>query len=462
MQNRRDFLKMGIVGSAFLPTFANLTAKAEQKDSVGQGKAREINIGIVGFGTMGKILSGYLARCEGVRVRCVCDIWKFQVKQAEHVFKAYKQEINTYLDFQEMLAAEAKNIEAVIVSTPDWLHCEQVCACLRRQLHVYCAAPMAETLEKSAEMCRVAKASGKLLQIGYLRRSSPTYQLAFKHVIPEMLGRLTFAQAESRRPMSPMFMCKRPPKQDVLSRFGYENAEQYLNWRWFRKYGPGLALSFLASQADLFCQAWGVPPHSVTAVGGHDSYRPPRENLDGLFSIFEFKLADGFTAHAAHHFATASARTRPCFEEFNGIRAILHLSDHSLWPKMNGPANYVRRTANLLLEEYENKWSTFVEKGWILPSEVDRKYKTVFETECGVSDFSDDASFICPLNVKRDGKTDVMLHLENFLSAIRGAATLNAPADRVFASMVAAFGAIRSAARRETVYFKPSDFTPYQ
>jgi len=38
---------------------------------------------------------------------------------------------------------------------------------------------MAETLEKSAEMCRVAKASGKLLQIGYLRRSSPTYQLAF-------------------------------------------------------------------------------------------------------------------------------------------------------------------------------------------------------------------------------------------------------------------------------------------
>ena len=460
MQNRRDFLKMGIVGSAFLPTFANLIAKADQKAPVGQGKPREINIGIVGFGTMGKILSGYLMRCEGVRVRCVCDIWKFQVLQARSFFRSYKQDVNTYLDFQEMLEAEVKNIEAVIVSTPDWVHCEQVCACLRRQLHVYCATPMAETLEKSAEMCRVAKASGKLLQIGYLRRSSPTYQLAFKHVIPEMLGRLTFVQAESRKPMSPMIMYKRPPKQDVLSRFGYENAEQYSNWGWFRKYGPGLALSFLASQADLFCQAWGVPPHSVTAVGGHDSYRPPRENLDGLSSIFEFKLPDGFTAHATHHFATASARTRPCFEEFNGIRAILHLSDQWLLPKMNGPANYVRRTTNLPLAEYEHKWSTFVENGWILPSEFDRKHKTVFETECGVSDYSDDSSFICPLNVKRDGKPDVMLHLENFLSAIRGAATLNAPADRVFASMVAAFGAIRSAARRETVYFKPSDFTP--
>ena len=80
MQNRRDFLKMGIVGSAFLPTFANLIAKADQKAPVGQGKPREINIGIVGFGTMGKIFSGYLARCEGVRVRCVCDIWFAQAE----------------------------------------------------------------------------------------------------------------------------------------------------------------------------------------------------------------------------------------------------------------------------------------------------------------------------------------------------------------------------------------------
>ena len=143
---------------------------------------------------------------------------------------------------------------------------------------------------------------------------------------------------------------------------------------------------------------------------------------------------------------------------------------------MNGPANYVRRTANLPLEEYPSKWSAFVEKGWILLSEFDRKYKTIFETECGVSDYSDDASFIYPLNVytlnvyplnvKRDGKPDVMLHLENFLAAMRGETTLNAPVDRLFASMVAAFGAfgaigaIRSIAHRETVYFKPSDFTP--
>ena len=53
------------------------------------------------------------------------------MKQAERFSKAYKQEIDTYLDFREMLAVEARNIEAEIVSLPDWVHCEHVCACLR-------------------------------------------------------------------------------------------------------------------------------------------------------------------------------------------------------------------------------------------------------------------------------------------------------------------------------------------
>ena len=459
MQNRRTFLKMGVAGSAFLPTFVNLFAKAEGKNPVSHGHGREVNVGIVGFGYMGKILFQNLMKCEGVRVRCVCDIWKYHVMQAKSYCKSYKQEVNTYLDFNEMLNAEAKNIETVIVSTPDWVHSSQVCACLRQGLHVYCAAPMAETLDKSAEMCRAAKASGKLLQIGHYRRSSPVCQLAFRHVIPEMLGRLTFAQAESRKTMAPMWTIKRPPKSDVLCANGYENAEQYLNWRWFRKYGPGLALQLLASQVDMFCQAWRVPPNSVTAVGGHDVFRPSRENLDSLSSIFEFKLPDGLTAHATHHFAMAYKRTRFEFEEFNGIRAILHLSETYGVPKADGPANYVRRTSNLSGMEYKNKWRAFVDKGWILPSDFDRECKDVAEFDCEPTGYSD-MSTICPLNVKRDGKSDVMFHLENFLAAVRGEAELNAPAEQVFTSMVVAFGAIRSAARRETVYFKPEDFTP--
>ena len=459
MQSRRTFLKMGIVGSAFLPAFADLSAKATEKKGV-SANAREINVAIVGFGAMGRVIAHGLARCEGIRVKCACDIWKFNMQQAQALFKAYGHKINGYLDFQEMIDAEAKNIEAVIVATPDWVHCRQACECLRRGLHVYCTAPMADTLEKSAEMCRAAKASGKLLQIGHLRRSARVYKLAFEHVVPEMLGRLLFAEAESRMSIQPMWAMKKCPRLEILTKNGYDNAEQFLNWRWFGKYGPGNVLRYLVSQADLFCQAWGGPPHSVTAVGGRDIFRPPRENIDNLSSIFEFKLPDGATAHATHHFAVAHRRTRNEFEEFNGARAILHLSPSSGIPKMDGPVNYVRRTWNGSQIEYKEKWRTFVEKGWILPSDSDRKYNEIDEIDCHPTDMPDaDISSLCPLNVKHDEKSYAMLHLENFFAAVRGEAQLNAPADKIYASMVAAFGALRSAARRETVYFKPSDFT---
>lgn len=461
MQNRRSFLKAGIAGSVFLPTFADLSSKAEEKSVA--AKPREINIGIVGFGGRGHVMANAITRsCKGVRVRCVCDIWKFQMQRARSFFKSWYQEVNGYLDFREMLDAEAKNIEAVIVATPDWVHCEQVCECLRRGLHVYCAPPMADTLEKSAEMCRAARTTGKLLQIGYQCRSLPLYKLAFEHVVPEMLDRLLFAQAESRITMWPMFSVKRPPRLEVLGKYGYDNAEQFMNWRWFRKYGPGEVLRRLASQADLFCWAWGVPPHSVTAVGGRDIFRPPRENLDNLSSIFEFKLPDGSAAHATHHFATAYKRSRFEFEEFNGLRAILHLSMYSMYgdQKLDGPANYVRRTWNMPDMQFAKKWRAFVDKGWILPSEADRKYNEIDERDCTPTTIGD-VSSICPLNVKQDREKSLeAFHLENFLAAIRGEEKLNAPAEKVYASMVAAFGALRSAARRETVYFKPTDFTP--
>lgn len=57
-------------------------------------------------------------------------------------------------------------------------------------------------------------------------------------------------------------------------------------------------------------------------------------------------------------------------------------------------------------------------------------------------------SSICPLNVKQDREKSLQaFHLENFLAAIRGEEKLNAPAEKVYASMVAAFGALSPARR---------------
>ena len=265
--NRRSFVKGAAVAGAFLPSFNILHA---EEATIGP-KDDQINVALIGFGAEARVLSASLVRIPGVRVRAVCDIWKFQCQQAKQFFKSYGMAVETYEDYREMLAKEDKNIDAVVIATPDWMHCEHTCACLRAGKHVYCEKEMSNKLEQAAEMCRVQKETGKLLQIGHQRRSNPRYRHCFENVVPHMLGRITTAYAQWNRTLAPFFSVKRPPKQDILTKYGYENAEQYLNWRWFYKYGGGSMVDLGSHQIDLFIWAWGVPPSSVRAVGGKDA-----------------------------------------------------------------------------------------------------------------------------------------------------------------------------------------------
>ena len=117
--NRRSFVKGAAVAGAFLPSFNILHA---EEATIGP-KDDQINVALIGFGAEARVLSASLVRIPGVRVRAVCDIWKFQCQQAKQFFKSYGMSVETYEDYREMLAKEDKNIDAVVIATPDWMHC---------------------------------------------------------------------------------------------------------------------------------------------------------------------------------------------------------------------------------------------------------------------------------------------------------------------------------------------------
>ena len=316
--NRRSFVKGAAVAGAFLPSFNILHA---EERTIGP-KDDQINVALIGFGAEARVLSASLVRIPGVRVRAVCDIWKFQCQQAKQFFKNFGMDVTTYEDYREMLSKEDKNIDAVVIATPDWMHCEHTCACLRAGKHVYCEKEMSNKLEQAAEMCRVQKETGKLLQIGHQRRSNPRYRHCFENVVPHMLGRITTAYAQWNRTLAPFFSVKRPPKQEILTKYGYENAEQYLNWRWFYKYGGGSMVDLGSHQIDLFIWAWGVPPSSVRAVGGKDAFNPPRMAYDRMYCIYEFKMPDGTKNEAIYQVISSNARGG-FYEQFMGVNASL-------------------------------------------------------------------------------------------------------------------------------------------
>ena len=442
--NRRNFLKGAAVGAAFLPSFNILHA---EEATIGP-KDDQINVALIGFGAEARVLSASLVRIPGVRVRCVCDIWKFQQQQAKSFFKNYGMAITTYEDYREMLDKEDKNIDAVVVATPDWMHCEHTCYCLRKGKHVYCEKEMSNRLELAAEMCRVQQETGKLLQIGHQRRSNPRYRHCFENIVPNMLGRVTTAYAQWNRTLAPFFAVKRPPKQEILTKYGYENPEQFLNWRWFYKYGGGSMVDLGSHQIDLFIWAWGVPPSSVTAIGGKDAFTPRRQAYDRVMCLYEFQMPDGTKNEAYYQVISSNARGG-FYEQFMGVNASLTIAE------ISARGNTVQRELRQGgLSEAE--WQKFIDKGWILPTEGDKVKKEVTKdiaVDTRISAQANGNQLAVEMN-----KPAHMPHLENFFAACRHGAALNCPAELAYESAVAVLAANKSADSHAKYVFKPEEF----
>ena len=112
--NRRNFMKGAAVASAFLPRFNILHA-----DDITIGpKDDTINVAMIGFGAEGKVLAASLVRIPGVRVRCVCDIWKFEQQRARAVrpdAAAPARNVDRIMLFQERSSVFGKESDRALL-----------------------------------------------------------------------------------------------------------------------------------------------------------------------------------------------------------------------------------------------------------------------------------------------------------------------------------------------------------
>jgi len=446
--NRRTFLKGTAAAATFLPTF-NILSQQESK-TIGP-KDDDIKVAVIGYGAEGQILTDAAMKIPGVKFTAVCDIWPYHQKKAKGLLKAMGHTVNVYEDYREMLDKDGKNFEAVIIATPDWMHAEHTCACLRAGKHVYCEKEMSNQLAKAKEMVLCQRETGKLLQIGHQRRSNPRYMHAINRVIREsnMLGRVTHAYAQWNRSVAAFI--KNSAKLDIptetLQKYGYENMEQFYNWRWFSKYGGGPMVDLGSHQIDLFFWAWDCQPISVTAIGGNDYYN--RQMNDNVMAMYEFKTQEGKINRAYYQVLTTSSRGG-FYEQFMGENGSMTISE------IAARGNTVQREVRAGGPS-EADWTAFAKQGLVIqPKKAVSKEVT--------SNVAIDAR----MTVAADGwpmpvdllKPAHMPHLENFFFAVRKnkPEALNCPALLAYESAVAVLAANESVAQRKTIYFKPEDF----
>jgi len=449
--NRREFINTAVAAAAGL-VVAELAGAEEKKAD--EKKGPDLEIGFIGVGSQGRNLLANCLKIPGLRIRAICDIWPYHQKYAAGILKAYDQQAGVYEDYRELLAKE-KTLAAVIIATPDWLHAEQANAALRAGLHVYCEKEMSNSLAAAASMVRSAQETGKLLQIGHQRRSNPRYWLALKLIEKERLaGRIThvFGQWNRRHQLDLGWAQGVEMDEATLKRHGYENMDQFRNWRWFRKFSGGPLADLGSHQIDVFSWFLKSDPVSVLAGGGLDYYKEKdRDWYDNMMTIYEY---DALQAGPAG--TTVQQRVRAFYQ-------VLNTTSHGGYYE-----TFMGDEGSLVISEDVNKGFFFRE-----PTSTARRQ---WEDEAKkVSAMDRDAIQIkVGESLSAKGKTDPkaqkliadvqkpvhQLHLENFFSAVRAnrKELLSCPAEVAYRTAVAVLVANEAVAAKRQLEFKPEQF----
>ncbi|KPK94772.1 oxidoreductase [bacterium SM23_31] len=437
--NRRSFLSYSAAAGAGLV----MSRMAHGRETI--RKPDDINVAILGTGAQGQVLLNAGLKIPGLRFKAVCDIWTdYNQKRAAGLLKKYGHEVNSYVDYLEMLAQE-KDLDAVIIATPDFWHAEHAISCMNAGLHVYCEKEMSNSLEKARQMVSASRETGKLLQIGHQRRSNPRYIHCYERLIKEakILGRITTINAQWNRSVQPDLGWPKnyaiPP--EVLKKYGFESMEQFRNWRWYRKLGGGPIVDLGSHQIDIFSWFLGTVPVSVIASGGTDYYdRKSHEWYDTVMAIYEFQTNDGIVRAFYQTLTTNS--NQGYFEVFMGDQGTLFISESA------GRGGIYR-------EQTAPEWTKWVDMGYVsAPVE-----ETTLLEEALVLDVRET---IAP---PQHGIPVVFNdpyhkpHLENFFNAVRGTKKLNCPAEIGYETAVSVLKVNEAVEAGKKLMFAHDEFT---
>jgi predicted dehydrogenase len=299
--NRRRFLK--VAGSATAGTVLGakvyaLTADGPQSQSPIAANDR-IQIALIGAGGQGQYDTRTAVLVPGVKLVAVADCYDGRLERSREVWGG---DIFTTRDYREILAR--KDVDAVIVGTPDHWHKQVSIDAMKAGKDVYCEKPMIHVYADGPEMIEVARATHRILQIGSQRVSSILYMKAKELLASGAIGQLNMVNAHWDRnsamgawdytiPLdaSPQ-TCDWPRFLGAAPNIPF-NAEHFFQWRKWKAYGSGVA-------GDLFVHLFSGThfitgtngPTRALATGGLRFWKDGRDADDVLLGLFDYR--EGF------------------------------------------------------------------------------------------------------------------------------------------------------------------------
>jgi len=463
--NRRDVLiglstvpALGLFGYAWNRhrRFQQTRAVAASTSVASESGLKDINVALLGAGAQGQALMEAMLRIPGLRFRAVCDIWtEYNQRRVVNVLKRFKHEANGYEDYREMLDKE-KELDAVVIATPDFWHAQHTVDCLAAGKHVYCEKEMSNTLEGARRMVAAARKSGRLLQIGHQRRSNPRYLHCYDKLIREagLLGRIVTVNGQWNRAVVPDLGA--PDRYAIpksrLAQYGFKDMHQFRNWRWFKGLGGGPIVDLGSHQIDIYSWFLGANPSHVMASGGNLYYDPrTHEWYDTAMVVYDYETPAG-PVKAFYQTQTTNG-SQGYFENFMGDRGTLIISESEL-------ANAGR----LYRDPNAPPWDEWIQKGYVsapkareadAAADAGSEEKNKAPTVLDVRESVPPEQYSVPVSLRDPYHQP---HLQNFFDAVRGKAELTCPSEVAYETAVAVLKVNEAIEARSRLSFRPGEF----
>ncbi|MFC1543105.1 Gfo/Idh/MocA family protein [Candidatus Neomarinimicrobiota bacterium] len=452
---RRDFLQglatipvLGLFGYALQKEIgykrAQQDAGAEAEGPVSD--ASDLNVALLGAGAQGEVLMTSMLKIPNLRFRAVCDIWtEFNLQKAVNTLKKYNFDPTGYEDYREMLDKE-KDLDAVVIATPDFWHAQHAIDCLQAGLNVYCEKEMSNTLDGAQRMVLAARESGKLLQIGHQRRSHPRYIHCYEHLLKEanLIGRIVTVNGQWNRSRSADLGW--PNQYTIpearLNKYGFKSMPQFRNWRWYKGLGGGPIVDLGSHQIDIYNWFLEARPEAVIASGGTDYYsKTTHEWYDTAMVIFEYTTSEGVVR--AYYQTQTTNGSQGYFENFMGDQGTLLVSESQ--------ATY---PGSIYRQPDAPPWDEWVQKGYISMPKIQMP-RPPTEAVLDVRETISPDEHSIPIDMRDPYHKP---HLANFFNAIRGIEELNCPAEIGYETAVTVLKVNEAIEAGRRLYYSPEEF----
>lgn len=294
MTTRREFL--GSVSSVALtaPLLAAQTSASPNN---------KIQIALIGCGGMGQEDARSSVASGLTKVVAACDCYDGRL---EHMREQYGRDIFITKRYEEVLAR--KDIDAVIIGTPDHWHQKVTLDALRAKKDVYCEKPMVQRLDDGLPVVRAQSQTNQILQIGSQRVSSVIYKKAQQLFRSGAIGKLNMVEAWWDRntavgsgeylipPDASTTTCDwdrfqgRAPKADW-------DPKKFFRWRCYREYGTGVAGDlFVHLFSGLHFITGSLGPTRVFATGGLRFWKDGRNVPDLFIGVYDYPESPSHSA----------------------------------------------------------------------------------------------------------------------------------------------------------------------